>query len=340
MYRWLMGTEYLAANIWSMFFYFFVIIGFCLTVILISQRMESFSKRAYFAGCGILILVASSVVFWYDVIPIFEFPRSLPLIVLIFSIFIFLNILKTTNGESNRTLGLLVFSIFSFVLMFKMIFHVRTTHYGFALALPATLVLIHILTHEFPKWLSQYAKPQNIFRPAAVAIVVVFIAIHIHFEYNVYSNRGQPVGKGSDTILDFYPFVTHRGIIFNAVIEFVEKEIPEEDEITTIPGSILLNYMTRKKSSLKYIYLDPGALQIIGNYKIYGDLQKNPPPYIIFVEQKFSDQGAANFGKDFGKHIFQWIHNNYFVFRQYGAQPFVSDEFGIQILKRKSPQPE
>lgn len=340
MYRLLMGTKFLAVNIWSMFSYFFLIIGFCLTVISIGQWMERFSKRAYFAGCGILILVASSVVFWYYAIPIFEFPRSLPLIVLVFSIFLFLKILKPANGGSSRTLGLLVFSIFSLVLMLKMIFHVRVNHYGFALALPATLVLIHILTHEFPKWLSKYAKPQNIFRPGAIAIVVVFIGIHIHFEYKMYSNRGEAVGKGSDTILDFYPFVTHRGIIFNAAIEFVEKEIPEEDEITTIPGSILLNYMTRKKSSLKYIYLDPGALQIIGNYQIYGDLQKNPPPYIIFMDQKFSDQGAANFGKDFGKHIFQWIHENYFVLRQYGAQPFVSDKFGIQILKRKSPHPE
>ena len=338
MYDWVMGTDFLGANIWKMFSYFFMITGFFLGLILIGQWIQRFSKRAHLVGWGLSLLRISSIGLWYHLFPTFELPRSIPLIVLTYSIFLFLESSKTANKGSNRSLGLLVFSIFSLVLMFKMFFHVQVTHYGFALALPATLVLIHIVTHEIPKWFSKTAQSKYIYRPVAITLVMIFVGAHIQFEYNIYSFKGQPVAKGSDTLLDYHSFLTPRGVHFNAAIQFIEKEVPEEALLTAIPGSIMLNFMTRRKSSLKYIYLDPGALQIFGEHRIYEDLQKAPPPYIVFVEQKFSEQGGANFGKDFGKYIFQWIHENYFIVQQYGAQPFATAEFGIQIFKRKPPQ--
>ncbi|MEE8260561.1 MAG: glycosyltransferase family 39 protein [Nitrospinaceae bacterium] len=335
MYHWVMGTDFIGANILKMFSYFFMITGFCLGLILMGQRMENFSKRPHLVGWGLSILIVSFLWFWKSWFPIFDLPRALPLIVLAFSIFLFLKILKPENEGSNRSLGLLVFSIFSLVLMFKMIFNVQVSHYGFALALPATLILIHILTHEIPRQVSKNWKPKNIYRPVAITVVAVFIGLHIQFEYNIYSFKGQAVAKGSDVLLDYRSFLNPRGAIFNAAIQFIEKEIPEEAQFTAIPGSIMLNFMTRRKSSLKYIYLDPGAFRIFGEYRIYEDLQTAPPPYIVFVEQKFSEQGGANFGKDFGKPIFQWIHKNYSLIQQYGAEPFKTEDFGIQIFKRK-----
>ena len=335
MYHWVMGTDFLGENIWQMFFYFFLTTGICLGLILVDRWLGSFSKKSHLAGWGLSILIASSLWYWYDWVPFFDLPRSFPLIVLVFSIVLFIKILKPVNEESNRSLGLWVFSIFSLVLMFKMIFHVQIAHYGFALALPATLVLIHILTHEIPKRLFQTSIPQNIYRPVAITLVTIFIGLHIQYEYKMYSLKGQLVGNGSDTLMDYHSFLNPRGIMFNNAIEFIEKEIPEEAQVTAIPGPILLNFMIRRESSLKYIYLDPGALRIFGDYRIYQDLQTSPPPYIVFVEQKFKEQGGANFGRDFGNHIFQWIHKNYFIIQQYGAQPFVTEDFGIQILKRK-----
>ena len=222
--------------------------------------------------------------------------------------------------------------------MFKIIFNTHVTHYGFALALPATLILIHILIHEIPKQVPTNLKPLKIYRPMAITIVAIFIGLNIQLEYKFYSLKGQPIGKGSDTLIDYHSFLTPRGIIFNTAIDFIQNEIPEDAHFAAIPGSIMLNYMTRRESSLKYIYLNPAVFQLIGDYQIYKDLQRVRPPYIVLVEQKFPQHGRTNFGKDFGKHILQWIHKNYFIIQQYGAQPFVTEDFGIQILKRKPPQ--
>ena len=134
--------------------------------------------------------------------------------------------------------------------------------------------------------------------------------------------------------MDYHSFLNPRGVIFNAALAFIQKEIPEEAHFAAIPSTVMLNFLTRRESSLKYVYLDPGAFQLIGNYKIYEDLQAAPPPYIILVHQLFYPQGKPHFGKDFGRGVFQWIHENYFIIRQYGAQPFVTEDFGIQILKR------
>jgi hypothetical protein len=337
MYHWVLGTDFLGKNIWNMFYYFFLITGFCLGLISIDRWLESFSKKSYLIGWGLSLLMVSSLGLWYNLIPMFELPRSLPLIVLIFSTSFFFKILKSEGHGSNRRLGLLVFSIFSLVLMFKMIFHVQIAHYGFALALPATLILIYILTYEVPKLISSHPKPHSFFRPVAITVVAVFIGLHIQLEYKMYSLKGQPVGNGSDTLVDYHSFLNPRGIIFNAAIDFIQKEIPIETHFVAIPGSIMLNYMTRRESPLKYVYLNPGVFQLIGNYQIYEDLQRVRPPYIVLVEQKFPQQGRTNFGKDFGKSILQWIHKDYFLIQQFGAEPFVTEDFGIQILKRKPP---
>lgn len=335
MYLWVMGTDFLGKNIGKMFYYFFLILGFCLGLVFMDRWLKKFSKRSHLAGWGVSLLMVSSLGLWQNLLPIFELPRSLPLIILTYCIFLLLKLIKPTEDNFNRNLGLLVFSVFSLVLMFKMIFHVQVSHYGFALALPATLILIHILTHEVPRQVSINLKPLSMYRPIAITVVAIFIGLHIQFEYKMYSFKGQPVGNGSDTLVDYHLFLNPRGVIFNGAIDFIQKEIPEEARFAAVPGSIMLNYMTRRESPLKYIYLDPGAFQLIGDYKIYADLQRIRPPYIVLGEQKFSQQGRTHFGKDFGKHILQWIHENYFVIQQYGAEPFVTEDFGIQILKRK-----
>lgn len=338
MYHWVLGTDYLGKNIWAMFYYFFLTIGFCLGLILLNRWLASISKKSYLVGWGLSLLMISSLGLWHNLLPLIELTRPLPLVVLAYSIFLFLKISKSSDEESNRHLGLFVFCIFSLVLMFKMIFHVQVAHYGFALALPATLVLIHILTHEIPKQISINLKSFNIYRPVAITVVAVFIGLHIQFEYKMYSLKGQVIGTGLDTLVDYHSFLNPRGVIFNAAIDFIQKEIPEEAHFAAIPGPIMLNYMTRRESPLKYIYLDPGAFQLIGDFQIYEDLQRIYPPYIVLVEQKFPQQGRTNFGKDFGKPLLQWIYKNYFIIQQYGAQPFVTEDFGIQILKRKLPQ--
>ena len=335
MYRWVLGTDYLGENITKMFSYLSLIAGFCLGLILLDRFLHKRTKGSPLAGWGISFLIVSTLAFWHHLFPLFEITRSLPLIILTYSVYLFSGLFNRKIEGSNQRLGLLVFSVFSLVLMFKMFFHVQVGHYGFALALPATLVLIHLLTHEIPKRARTISEATHIFRPVAITMVAIFIALHIQFEYRIYFLKNHPVGRDSDILLDYHSFLNPRGIIFNDAIDFIEHEIPRDAKFVAMPGSIILNFLTRRESSLKYVYLDPGAFLLIGDYKIYQDLQKAHPPYIVLVEQKFPQQGQTEFGKDFGKHILQWIHENYYLIQQYGAEPFKTDEFGIQILKRK-----
>jgi len=336
LYHWILGTDSLGKNIWKMVSYFLLITGFFSGLILLGRQLEKITKKPHLVGWIFSLFITSVLGYWHYSVPILDLPRSFPLIILVFSIYLFFKTLKSAGEESNRQLGLLIFSIFSLVLMFKMIFNVQIAHYGFALALPATLILIHILIHEVPKRISSHFKLHGFYRPLAITVVAFFIALHIQFEYKMYSLKSQPVGNNSDTLVDYHSFLNSRGIIFNDAIDFIQKEVPKEAHFVAIPGSIMLNYMTRRESPLKYIYLNPGIFQLIGEYQIREDLKNARPPYIILVEQKFPQHGQTNFGQDFGKATYQWILRNYSLIQQYGAQPFVTEDFGIQILKRKS----
>ena len=314
---------------------FFTILGVCLGLIVINQRTAKVFKNPILPGWGISLALLVSVWFWYDSFPGFRYERSLPLILTVGSIYLFWKISNSSHGDSKRQLGLLVFSVFSFTLLLKMFFNVQVNHYGFALALPATLVLIHLLILEIPKMKFNKDLPSDVFRPAMLTLVTLTIGIHIQAEYKMYNLKGVPVGMEGDTIVYYHSFLNPIGPIFNEAIDFIQKEIPEDTSFATIPGTVMLNFMTRRENSLKYVYLDPGAIQLIGDQQIYEELQEAHPPYIVMVHQLFYPQGKVRFGKDFGKGIHQWILKNYSLIKQYGAQPFVTEDFGIQILKRK-----
>lgn len=334
MYKVLMGTDYLADNILKMFFSFLMIFGVSLGLILINQHAGGKFKNPNLLGWGISLAILASLWFWYESFLGFKYERALPLILASGSIYLFWKLSNSSLGDSKRQLGLLVFSIFSFVLLFKMFFNVQVKHYGFALALPATLVLIHILILEIPKFCFKKGPPSDVFRPVMLTLVILVIGLHMRAEYRMYALKGFPVGKEADTIVYYHPFLDPTGPIFNEAIDFIQKEIPEDSSFAAIPSTIMLNFLTRRESSLKYVYLDPGAIQLIGDFQIYEDLQAAPPPYIVMVHQLFYPQGKAHFGKDFGKDIHQWILNNYSLIKQYGAQPFVTNDFGIQVMKR------
>jgi hypothetical protein len=335
MYKVLMGTDFLADNILKMLLSFFTISGVCLGLILINQRAAKVFKNSILPGWGISLAILVSVWFWYDSFPGFRYERSLPLILTVGSIYLFWKVSNSSHGDSKRQLGLLVFSVFSFTLLLKIFFNVQVNHYGFALALPATLVLIHLLILEIPKMNFNKGLPSDVFRPVMLTLVTLTIGIHIQAEYKMYNLKGVPVGMEGDTIVYHHSFLNPIGPIFNEAIDFIQKEIPEDTSFAAIPGTVMLNFMTRRENSLKYVYLDPGAIQLIGDQQIYEELQEAHPPYIVMVHQLFYPQGKVRFGKDFGKGIHQWILKNYSLIKQYGAQPFVTEDFGIQILKRK-----
>jgi hypothetical protein len=129
-----------------------------------------------------------------------------------------------------------------------------------------------------------------------------------------------------------------RGILFNYALEVIDQNLGPEEEIVTFPSAPMLNYMSRRMSPITTVNLNPVDLIMTGESPVLNSLKENPPANIVLVDQEFAHLGARFFGRDYFQTTFKWIIQNYQVAHQIGARPFSNQGFGIQILKRKSPQ--
>jgi len=58
------------------------------------------------------------------------------------------------------------------------------------------------------------------------------------------------------------------------------------------------------------------------------------------VDVDSSILGARYFGQDYAQNVYQWIFQNYKLEKQFGAEPFSGQGFGIQLLKKRPTPPE
>ncbi len=60
------------------------------------------------------------------------------------------------------------------------------------------------------------------------------------------------------------------------------------------------------------------------------------PDYILLIHRTTYDYGKPFFGVDYASDFFQIIKNEYQSKALFGAEPFSSPQFGIQLLKLKN----
>ncbi len=341
LYKWITGTGAVAINLGQMLSYAAFLIGVMGGVLGINYLILKMRGRPALLAWPVAGLAVAAAVGFSHHIALMELGRAWPLFMALFTGYGFFRFWKCRGQpEGDRHLALLVFATFSLVLLFKIFLNAHVYHYGFALALPATLLLIKWAAYDFPQWTQRFLGSPVFTRVMAMTLILVYIGGHAWFSFKIYDLKGYPVGAGLDTVVDYRTPFTNRGEIFNATLEYINRHLAPEAEFVTLPDAIMLNYMARRKSPIKYVNLSPGQWMIVGNDPVLRDLKASAPPYIMLVDQKSPSFGYPYFGKDFGKPIYAWVMNNYSLEKQFGAEPFADKGFGIQILKKIPPKPE
>ncbi|MEE9498750.1 MAG: glycosyltransferase family 39 protein [Nitrospinaceae bacterium] len=337
LYHWITGTDDVAANLGKMILY-----AGCLTALVGAvfgiHRMLLISRwRSNLLAWPVAGMLMVAAVAFHSYIPWLELARPWPLFMVLLAGCGSIRYWKNRGqADAGDHLTLLVFALFSLVLLFKMFFNTHVYHYGFALALPATLLLIKGIVYDVPRWTERITGSPFFFRTMALTLVLIYTCAHIRFSYNIYDLKGYPVGSGLDRVIDYHPFVDPRGEIFNQALEYINQNLEPEAEFATLPDAIMLNYMARRKSPIKDVNLNPSVWLIVGDDPVLQELKTSSPPYIILVDRKFSYFGYPYFGKDYGKPIYAWVLDHYSLEKQIGEAPFTGKGFGIQILKRNS----
>ncbi len=333
-----MGTNDIGANVFKLLAY--LLLHFMIVAVFIAgnrwlPRWTPHAKGYSFLLAILMlafILLLDSRIAWLDLL------RPLPLITFCLSIFSLKNLMAGDTDDPHRGnhFALFVLSLFSFALLLKMLLNTHLFHYGFALAMPATLIFLWVLVFAVPNHRPFFNRPATFYRNAMLALILIFMGKHVGLSYDIFNLKSNPVGTEQNFIMDYDPRISSQGTLVQEAVQYINRELPADTGLATITYGNMINFMTRHPNPLRYPTFNPGHALLFGEDDYFENLKSVFPDHILLVDVDSSILGARYFGRDYARPIYSWIVQNYEVQKQFGQAPFQGKGFGIQLLRKKS----
>lgn len=305
---------------------------------LISYLYSRLTNKIFRYGWIIVTFLLIFVVIFLGFLDIswMDIARPYPIFLLLLLGFLMISLILKREDKTfvAKNLPFTLMTMFSFLLLLKMILNVHFYHYGFALAMPASLVMAAVLLYYIPMWFSRWGN-----KTVAMSLMGLFILLVLLSYFNltkhIYELKNYPVAEGRDQFFTFDARVSNRGPIMHETLKYIEKKMLKRDTFIILPESVMLNYLSRRNNPIRYFEFTPNFVTAIGEENILNAISLSHPSFIILSEVDTSEHGARYFGKDYALNLYGWITKSYDKIHQIGAEPLTGKGFGIIITKRK-----
>ncbi len=230
-----------------------------------------------------------------------------------------------------------MWTVLAFALLFKVILNVRLSHYGFVLAMPATLLLVAMLMWLVPSWLRARQRAGSFAQALLLAPVMAVLVFHLWWSNNHYARRTLVVGEGGDAILAYDPDMSRVPVVLWSAARTLREQMPQDATLLVLPEGTILNYWVRRANPTRYTLFTPNMLPFVGGEApILRDIEAHPPDFIALVHRTGTEFGVGAFGADpnWGRQIMEWVNARYVRIGRVGAEPFVDRQFGVVLLRR------
>jgi hypothetical protein len=267
-------------------------------------------------------------------------PLALPLVTLSgASALVWLYRLQLRGGDSSvRLLPLVMWSAFALVLLAKMGLYARFTHYGFYLALPATVLAIVVGCGLAPQLVEARvsAAAARRFRQIALGTLAIAIAPYLGLSHAWYWTKTVPIGSGGDRFFATTAPGQETGGTLPQAQQELERLAAPGATIAVLPEGVMLNYLMRRDSPLRLVNFMPPELIAFGENEIIRSLEAAPPDFVLLVHKDTSEYGDPRFGIDprYGLETMRWVNARYRPVRVIGRDPLSEGGFGMVILRR------
>ena len=226
----------------------------------------------------------------------------------------------------------LTWAVFSLLLLSKILFRTSFGHYGFALAMPATLGIAAVAADVVPAHVARAGGAPGIFRFAAAVVLLFLAASSLVATAEHIGSKSIAVGRGGDRFR-----ADDRGRVVNAALEDIAQRVRPSDTLLVLPEGVMLNYLARRATPTRYVNFMPPELAIFGEAETLDALRGGRPDYVAIVHRESPDYGARFGSPGFGLEIRRWIDAAYEPVALVGAEPLRDHRFGIRLLKRRAP---
>lgn len=266
-----------------------------------------------------MLLVVPQTVFLLIVayaVPHFEVSRAFPLIAACGALAAAASVRRIylSSQAGAPQISLLMWSVFSVAMLAKMLLNAQIYHYGFYLALPAATVTVVVLLWTVPHLVAvvtggAVARRTRWLLAGAIA---VSIAPHLALTETWFRTRTVPVGAEGDRFLASGG-LQWQGEAVRDAIGWIEQHTPPDATVAVVPEGIMINYLTRRSTPVRFVNYMPPEVMAFGETAIVDALDAHPPDYILLVDRDTSEYGYGFFGSDvrYGRATMSWIEARY-----------------------------
>jgi hypothetical protein len=237
------------------------------------------------------------------------------------------------DGARRDRLALVAsLATFGLVLLAKMVLYARVQHYGFALAMPATLVLVAALVSWAPALVERVGGDGRALRAVSVALVLAAVAGVLANAQPRLARQTERLGTGLDA---FYG--DDRVVPLRALLEEIEQRTAPTASLVALPEGIMLNYLARRQSSVRYVQYSPLSPMLWGEEHMLTEFERSPPDFVALVHRDNVHEGARVFGRDYAPRLRAWVDARYRPIWRIGAPPLEDGRVGMALLERIPP---
>ncbi len=337
--RWLSGGIDLSGNlqvIFKTFFYymffcvFFTAGGFILSYA--SGFRKIFSRVLWYLSIGLIFILSSFFIFERLFTSHDLQYRPIPLICLAVIFISTWKFIKSKNRADRKYLFLIGLSIFSLLLMSRMLFYVWAGHYGFYIMIPGLIVYYIFFFAILPERLNP-APVKGFFRLAFMFIFILFIIGHSNISNFCYRNRTLKIDSSKGAL---YVFNTDREVRCKELIDFLKRHRKAGETLVVFPEGLGINFFSGMENPLYfniYLPLDLVEEEIVD--RIISEMENKAVDYVALIQRSVTEYGHRVFGRDYAGKIMEYVRKNYILHKQFGPFPFTSEEYGIALFKKK-----
>jgi hypothetical protein len=267
--------------------------------------------------------------------------RPLPLAVLALAVLSALRLHRAwpgageSAGARSRELLWLVLLVFAGVLLAKIALRVRLDQYGFALAMPATLLVVAWFVARLPATAPAAGGDMATLRAGAVALVAAVVVSFLPLVGLRFDERSERVGRSADA------FLTEPANAAAARQALAALEaLPEGASLAVVPEGVMLNYLTRRQNPTGILNFMPPELIVFGEERILAAFEASPPDFIALTHKDTREYGLGFFGRGYARSLGSWVERNYTPVARFGDPPLEEGSvFGVALLERRRAHP-
>jgi hypothetical protein len=267
----------------------------------------------------------------------FDLPCAFPLLLSGVTIAL---VRRELQQPSLRAFPLCLAAVYALGLLPKIVLRAGWSHYGFALTMPAALVLVHVAVYSLPNWVAGKNGSAACFRGVLIGLAAACALVRVSNWVRIDRFKTQPVGAGADR---FYvnpdPAQDERSAPTLKALAYLKMAMRDDQTLVVFPNGTMLNYLLRKRNPTPYQMFTPFEFDIYGEVAVAGAVIHAAPDWVVLVTTDMSEFGRGNFGDPkYAAQIRRFLDEEYEIADTQTAGPYAIRRFSATVFRRRSPR--